>query len=317
MFNITPPKPKSTKIEEEESLFSSTHQDEVRRIKALLTARFKSSAKLRPGEFPSDTIRITPAMAEFILKEYNKGNLPLSKANVNVFAKIISEGRFKTTTQGIAFDGTGRLVDGQHRLAGIVKAGRAVDIRVSFNEHPDAFLVIDGGGGGRRRGPKHSLDHQGYQNTAALAAAARLLIRLDVSSQSGWVKTQSDQISDYVEARPELIEAVTHGSRIGRNFQTSTAGASAAFYKILTQSKYADRLPSFVDRLSSGKNLSGPLLVLFKGLSKKTLTKKTPHSSFACVIEAACIINTWNAVVAGYQRYDIAWKVDDEFPIVR
>jgi hypothetical protein len=53
---------------------------------------------------------------------------PLSKRTVRDFAEAMRRGDWRLTHQGIAFDASGALVDGQHRLAAIVEADVPVEI---------------------------------------------------------------------------------------------------------------------------------------------------------------------------------------------
>ena len=58
----------------------------------------------------------------------NTFNRNLSQHSVNRYASDMSAGNWTLTHQGIAFDDQGVLVDGQHRLAAIIKSG--VDVRM-------------------------------------------------------------------------------------------------------------------------------------------------------------------------------------------
>lgn len=73
---------------------------------------------------------ISPETAKQYL-EHNKNNRPIKKAHVTALANEMLSGRFSTTHQGIAFDVSGNLVDGQHRLAAVVESGCTVKMLVT------------------------------------------------------------------------------------------------------------------------------------------------------------------------------------------
>lgn len=94
----------------------------------------------------TDIQYISPELASRWLEQHNTGNRPLQSSRVKLIADEIAAGNFMLTHQGIAFAaGTHRLLDGQHRLAGIVAANCGVIMNVSYDVDPGCFLVIDQG----------------------------------------------------------------------------------------------------------------------------------------------------------------------------
>lgn len=87
---------------------------------------------------------ITPAYAEAIL-EGNTANRNVRKNHVDYFVRVIQEGGFATTHQGVAIASDGTLLDGQHRLLAIVKAGIPVRMSVTRGMEKEAFQFIDTG----------------------------------------------------------------------------------------------------------------------------------------------------------------------------
>lgn len=87
---------------------------------------------------------ITPELAESLL-ENNEGNRQPSKKHVNFLAAQITDGAWKVTGDTIKIAASGRVLDGQHRLMAIVKAGVAVETFVARNVAEETFQVIDTG----------------------------------------------------------------------------------------------------------------------------------------------------------------------------
>ena len=87
---------------------------------------------------------VTPEMAKAWL-DRNTQNRKMRRDVVDAFARDMKNGNWQTTHQGIAFDKNGVLIDGQHRLAAIVKSGVAIDLLVMRGFEPNAINYIDMG----------------------------------------------------------------------------------------------------------------------------------------------------------------------------
>lgn len=87
---------------------------------------------------------ITPQMAAKWL-EANTENRPLRRATVEGLKAAFARGEYVMTHQGIAFDTSGRLIDGQHRLTAIAEMPDTfrVSMMVARNVDPKAFGVVD------------------------------------------------------------------------------------------------------------------------------------------------------------------------------
>lgn len=64
---------------------------------------------------------------------------------VDSLCKMINEGSFLLTHQGIAFDVSGNLIDGQHRLMAIIQADKSVKMNVTYNVSDQAWHGTDQG----------------------------------------------------------------------------------------------------------------------------------------------------------------------------
>lgn len=89
---------------------------------------------------------ITPAKAAKML-EHNTTNRRVRYQWRDQLAQAIEDGRWRLTHQGIAFNCDGTLIDGQHRLMAIVKAGKPVTMYVTRGMDRDALYAIDQGKG--------------------------------------------------------------------------------------------------------------------------------------------------------------------------
>lgn len=92
------------------------------------------------------TMEVSPKMAAELL-ERNASNRPLRPSHVSTLAGIMAKGQFQTTHQGIALNKEGEVIDGQHRLAAIIKSGVTVTMPVAFGVDASDYraLMIDVG----------------------------------------------------------------------------------------------------------------------------------------------------------------------------
>ncbi len=85
---------------------------------------------------------VTPEIAAHFLQK-NKNNRDYRKSWVAHLSRIIKNGEWLTTHQGIALDKQGNLIDGQHRLLAIIDSGLPVQINVSYDVDASTFSCID------------------------------------------------------------------------------------------------------------------------------------------------------------------------------
>lgn len=104
----------------------------------------KAYAVERPigGRISGAEESITPSLAKTYL-DSSPGNRKISRARVREYAAMMSAGRWVVTSQGIAFDREGRLINGHHRLLAIIVAGVTVVMFVARNEDRSNFAYLD------------------------------------------------------------------------------------------------------------------------------------------------------------------------------
>jgi hypothetical protein len=127
---------------------------------------------------------VTPEIAAEWLKK-NVGNRPLNIAAVKRLARALTAGEYVLTHQGIAFDASGMLIDGQHRLHAVVESGVAIDLMVTRGVATQAREKIDTG---KVRTVAHVLSFRfGLARKEAHAASALLhaIFTLNGQQRSG------------------------------------------------------------------------------------------------------------------------------------
>lgn len=113
---------------------------------------------------------VTPEKATLWLKK-NEFNRYLQESLVDHYAQQIKDGEWFLNGESIIFSEAGSLLDGQHRLHGIVKAKRAAECIVVRGVDKKAMVSINTG---RSRSVADHLKMQGVECTNHLAAAASI-----------------------------------------------------------------------------------------------------------------------------------------------
>jgi hypothetical protein len=85
---------------------------------------------------------VTPAFASSLLAK-NDNNRNISSPRVELYARQMLNGNWALTHQGIAISKSGKLIDGQHRLAAVVKANVPVEMMVFSGLDDESIFAID------------------------------------------------------------------------------------------------------------------------------------------------------------------------------
>jgi hypothetical protein len=212
----------------------------------------------------AELIDVTPQMAARWLAETNTHNRTLRGPAVAAYARDMTEGRWHTSGEAIKFAVDGTLLDGQHRLAAIARAGVAIATFVVFGLRREAQDVMDSG---RKRSAGDALQLAGMRNVGRLSAAARLaLCRRDGLPLSSTGYTNAE-VQGFIRANPDLVEAVELMGNTVRNLLLTPRAGDYCFwllYRVDPDAAYA-----FFTSLQSLAGLAdgNPILVLHRRLS--------------------------------------------------
>mgnify|MGYP006910857298 FL=1 len=88
---------------------------------------------------------VTPEEAQTILNTRNTVNRPIDKRQVARYAASMKAGAWRINGECLVFAPDGTLLDGQNRLAAVVKAGVSVAFCVWYNVPEDARSSMDSG----------------------------------------------------------------------------------------------------------------------------------------------------------------------------
>jgi hypothetical protein len=120
----------------------------------------------------SEWVLVTPDMA----KEWLEANVKNRRQMPDLwksYARDMTEGFWRTTHEGAAFDIEGNLIDAQHRLLAIVESGVSQWLLVTRNLSPEAIESINRG---KVRTFAHILQIMGYKSNHRYGATARRML---------------------------------------------------------------------------------------------------------------------------------------------
>lgn len=190
---------------------------------------------------------VTPEMAELWLTK-NKRNRAINSKRVDSYAQEIQAGNWYLHHQGIGFYEDGSLADGQHRLAGVVKAGVAVKMLVSWGIPDESGLMIDGH---QQRRAHQSIKISGLADWVGKdeVSIARSMIIIGSPKDIGNRATLTG-IINYCEAHKQSImfavDATAQQRRLITNAKLRAAVACAWYYE------NPDRLREFCAVMTTG-----------------------------------------------------------------
>lgn len=149
---------------------------------------------------------ITPDRASELLM-LNTENRAVRDMLVARYANDILNGYWNNDTgETIKINKDNKLVDGQHRLHAVIKAGRSMYLDIAYDVSNHAFQVIDSG---LRRQPKDVLHIIGASNSTRLAAMITKYYFLKKGhSSKGQTKTAitHSQVLEMYNANPDILD---------------------------------------------------------------------------------------------------------------
>ena len=241
---------------------------------------------------------IQPEVAELYLGK-NMANRNRDYKRVGQMAADMANGDWMVTHAGIAFDWNGELVDGQHRLAAIVKSGEPQYMLVSRGLDPEVRHVIDTG---RPRTAGNSLNVAGYPDATILGGMAKVVALWDegalrlsvqflppVSNREvvAWVSRNADTATEFCRLARRIRKA---------GFPTPSVSTLAAALFILSRVD-ADDAAALADRMYN-RTLYGngdPLFVLDRRISAASRDRETLRTAGLI----SMYFRTWNALREG------------------
>lgn len=176
---------------------------------------------------------VTSKIAKEWLERNAVNNRKINPNRVRMYAEDMRSGNWKLTHQGIAFDADGQLIDGQHRLAAVVKSGvpvRMLIMKYRYRVQEGALLELDMGA---VRTTRNIFQMSG--NTDRVYLEGLPIVKAFIQHKLGHPEVKSAELlKGYIDRhRPELEKIVSWrgATRVkGMPYYVAAAALSALYW---------------------------------------------------------------------------------------
>jgi hypothetical protein len=277
--------------------------------KTAATTRSTAAVKkaLVAPDIRTELLDVTPAMADAWLKA-NIGNRRLSDRTVDLYARDMAAGRWLMNGEAIQLAVDGTLLNGQHRLAAIVKSGVTVKMLVIFNLPRATQETMDAG---RKRTPVDFFVMRGESNTKALAAIARRVALWERGDRSFRDVASFGEVSDLLKAHPEIRRSAEIAERVHRSFKPLSVSVLGTSHFLLHQVSPEDT-PWFFGAIERGAGLDegNPVLTL----RERIRNDKDTGVQVNDVRAIGYVVRAWNAHREGRKLTRMQHAIGEPIP---
>lgn len=259
----------------------------------------------------ASVLKVTPTMAAEWLKANNR-NRNLKDRRIDNLVRAIVTGQWMLNGEAIKIAADGSLLDGQHRLAAIVKAGIAVEVLVVTGLPNEAQDTMDSGA---KRTSADVFAIHGETNANVLAAVSKR-VALWESGNLKFSNPQADpnsvELLAMLERYPSLRRSAEMGARVNSAFRPAGATVVGTAHHILHHVD-AGTAAEFFAKLGTGAALNegDPILTL----RNRLMRDRDAHKRYPFHVYVALQIRAWNAVREGRELAKIIHTADE--PMVR
>lgn len=253
-----------------------------------------------PGSLKASVELIDAAFAERLLAN-NELNRKISGVVVDKYARDMRDGRWRLNGQTIKISASGKLMDGQHRLEAVKKAGRPFYAIVVRGVPEAAFGSLDVG---RRRALGEVLRDQGETNTSILASGLRWFWMLEHGYVlSANISPTNGELLEVFSENPGIRESVKFTSQVR---EIMGGGLAAALHYRFGRVDVA-LADEFFSRLTHGIDLSA-LSPIYHLRERLLRTRAVYRIRISDGERAALAIKAWNAFREHRPVQLLAWR---------
>ncbi len=245
------------------------------------------------AQLTTELINITPAIAKSYLGQ-NQSNRPLSKRHIQRLSEVMMRKEWITNNDSICFDGSGVLINGQHRLYAIIKSGISVDILVSRGFDPDSFRTMDSLV--MARGGRDALALMGVKDCSIISGALTLIHQYkNYNTMSSYCLITPTIILKEYDLHPDIslyAETIPRGQYKG----LLSPVVGLYFYYVISKADY-NKGNIFMNGLVYGYNLEkhNPML----RLRDKLIKNHSTYPKYSRLDQISLLIYTWNKFMKG------------------
>jgi hypothetical protein len=236
---------------------------------------------------------VTPELAALWLTR-NEQNRPLREHRVITMARDMSHDTWAYTGEAIKFSTTGRLIDGQHRLHGIVKSNATCKMLVVLDLPDESQAYMDAGA---RRTAGDALNFRGEANAKLLAATCRFAIQFESKTGGTRDSVSHSAIIEWLTEHPEIRRYVGMTAKYAGKIDMKPSVFSYALYRLfmIDERDATSFLAAIVEMRSMGNG--DPIYTLLQ----RFRTARRNRETLQPTTELSFIFRTWNAMRARQQ----------------
>ena len=255
---------------------------------------------------------ITPTLAAHWVEQFNLRNRKMSEKIVDEYATHLLDGEWRLNGESIKFDTAGNLIDGQHRLAAVVKSGKAMTTLVVWGLDEESYETVDTG---KKRITADAMHRDGEANSTLLAATLGVQWRFDrgyiaSSIKTGKYKPSTVALKETLIRHPLIRVSVSWVGRTKARRLAPTSILAFAHYQFSVLDPVL--CEQFFHALTYGEDL-GSAHPIYR-LRERLLDNRTSKGKLGNVYILALIIKTWNAWVLPRSLRTLVWRDDEAFP---
>lgn len=271
-------------------------------------------------------MKIGPYEANAMLNRNYDGNRHIRESKVNELANMMLRGQYMLNGESIIIHEDGTLLDGQHRLAAVVKSGVSVDFLIVTirGDKKGLYVTMDNG---TKRIPADFIEHKNKNNMASIAKIAYCIdfgaVPLASAMQG---RTDSDtqaskiDIVGYANGNPLISDCVTNAMRMRNAVGKGPVKAFGTFLYVVSVYGYADGLSGFIEDFCSDMPEDRTVAALIGKIRKLYLANSKPSEKSIVgylfnaydhylMHDGATMLNKWEQ---SFNRYDRMIKAAKE-----
>ncbi len=238
---------------------------------------------------------ITPDLAGKMLAA-NTNNRSLRRPLVEKYARDMAAGRWYFTGEAVKFGQDGALLDGQHRLAAVVKSGKPIQMLVVRQLKRDSQDVMDTGA---KRTPGDALRLRGETGGGTLASVAKMIYTDGARLPTRPTTAELIAVVEGDETLRWIVDSISSGELYALRRLTSPAVIGYAYWRLHQVDTFAAN--EFLTKLATLVNLppGSPILALHRRLSaheRKSDSRNYRREALSYIFMA------WNAWRKGENR---------------
>lgn len=265
---------------------------------------------MKPDQVITKMELITPEKAKELLK-YNDLNRPIRKNIVDYYSNQMLNGQWTLSGQTISLTYDGRLIDGQHRLAAIIKSGKSIYCNIARNVPEESFVNYDRL---RSRSTGDVLGIYGIKNARNISAALTSYFHLKAkrfgqagfgenirSKGQGCIKDSREKstidIIHFYDKHEILINKISYNSSIIRKklkYFPESKLMAIMLYLIYDKQYRDDVVFNFFSQLYTGENIENRTIFI---LREKIIQSFSGGLNLTERAKLFLLIKCWNCYV--------------------